>query len=89
MVVEFAPALADAIDEAVAERSANLGHATATDIIREAVAAFLLPSGDTNQDPVIRNESDRRAHATWIAAKAAEREATISRLEGNGEGVPA
>ena len=48
IAVEFAPALAARIDEEVAARSSRLGGATASDVIREAVAAFLLPSDASN-----------------------------------------
>jgi hypothetical protein len=47
--VEFHPALAALIDEAAVSHSTAYRRATASDIIREAVARFLLPSEGTNR----------------------------------------
>lgn len=46
--VEFAPSLAQAIDCAALEGSTPYRRLTASDIIREAVARFLLPCDGTN-----------------------------------------
>lgn len=71
IVVEFAPALAEQIDAAVSERAQRLGHATASDVIREAVAAFLLPSDDTNSSP--RKEKPRQVSAAESTPERDER----------------
>jgi metal-responsive CopG/Arc/MetJ family transcriptional regulator len=46
--VEFDAMLADAIDAASSERSTPYRKTTASDIVREAVARFLLLDGGTN-----------------------------------------
>jgi hypothetical protein len=46
-VVELQPELADGIARLIDERSTSYRRLTASDVIREAVAAFILPDDET------------------------------------------
>ena len=55
IAVEFEAILADEIAREADKRSSPARRVTASDIIREAVAAFVLPANDTNGTQIETN----------------------------------